>query len=474
MSKKIIYCLILSVLLVLFSAPSIFAAESGETTIIMQVDNPYILVNGEVREADPINKISPMIIGERTLIPLRTVIEAVDGKVNWKEDEQKITITVNNSVLELWVDKNVGTLNNESFTMDVSPRIINNTTMIPIRFISEKCGLNLNWEPTNQSISLSTKNDYIATFSGNKISLPNFNIMLGRALNEINSYILQNNLMPPAGGTHLDIVIQGKKVSVLAKEIALNYCSEREMYLINAKKSDISLTDDDLKNIDSQLTSIVSNQGGVDAIKETLLQKYNVSFEEYSEYFKESYLINKYIAYLKGYIRVSDKDIEAFYQENKDTIDQVTVRHILISTIDDKGFGFSAEKDAAAKKKAEEILIKVKAGEDFGSLVKTYSDDPGSKDNNGEYSFTKGQMVKEFEDWSFSAKEGDTGIIKSTYGYHIMKFVKKTGLNEAKPEIQKYLSDEILNQAIEKLSKSPWFFVIKNQKLFDDYKIDMN
>jgi len=51
------------------------------------------------------------------------------------------------------------------------------------------------------------------------------------------------------------------------------------------------------------------------------------------------------------------------------------------------------EKQEEAKKKAEEILLKVKAGEDFASLAKQYSEDPGSKDTGGEYTFSKGQMV---------------------------------------------------------------------------------
>ena len=45
-----------------------------------------------------------------------------------------------------------------------------------------------------------------------------------------------------------------------------------------------------------------------------------------------------------------------------------------------------------------------------------------------------GQMVKEFEDWSFSAKSGDVGVVKTSYGYHIIKFIAALDTFESIPE----------------------------------------
>ena len=85
---------------------------------------------------------------------------------------------------------------------------------------------------------------------------------------------------------------------------------------------------------------------------------------------------------------------------------------------------------AAAKIKAEQILDDWKNGDatedSFAELANTYSDDSGSNTNGGLYeAVKKGQMVTNFNDWIFDAsrKPGDTGIVESDYGCHIIYFV---------------------------------------------------
>lgn len=72
---------------------------------------------------------------------------------------------------------------------------------------------------------------------------------------------------------------------------------------------------------------------------------------------------------------------------------------------------------------AEEILTKIQGGEDFATLAKAHSIDPGSKDNGGDLDyFTRGQMVKPFEDSAFALNINQvSGIVASEFGYHIIK-----------------------------------------------------
>ena len=110
------------------------------------------------------------------------------------------------------------------------------------------------------------------------------------------------------------------------------------------------------------------------------------------------------------------------------------VRHILVKTSND-GTAESSENsenytELKAKEKADKIYKEWKDGEateeSFAELAKKYSDDQGSSADGGLYSdVSYGTMVKEFNDWLFdnSRKAGDTGIVKTTYGYHIMYFV---------------------------------------------------
>jgi peptidyl-prolyl cis-trans isomerase D len=117
----------------------------------------------------------------------------------------------------------------------------------------------------------------------------------------------------------------------------------------------------------------------------------------------------------------SDAELRKEYNANIDKYrvqERVMARHILIKS--------DASNDAAMKAKAEGILKQVQSGGDFAKLAKDNSDDPGSKDKGGELGWiVKGQTVPEFEKSAFSLQPGQTsGLIKTTYGYHIIQVEK--------------------------------------------------
>lgn len=107
----------------------------------------------------------------------------------------------------------------------------------------------------------------------------------------------------------------------------------------------------------------------------------------------------------------------------------VDVRHILVMPEEDDEGIADDEAWAAAEKKANEILAQFNAGEkteeSFATMAEELSEDGGSNSNGGLYSnILKGQMIAPFENWCFdeSRQAGDTGIVKTDYGYHIMYF----------------------------------------------------
>ena len=97
--------------------------------------------------------------------------------------------------------------------------------------------------------------------------------------------------------------------------------------------------------------------------------------------------------------------------------EQAKVRHILITSKE------GDEDDAANKRLADSILYAVKRDSSkFTELVQKYSDDPGSVPNGGVYSwFPKGQMVPEFENFSFEKRIGSTGVVRTNYGFHVIQ-----------------------------------------------------
>ena len=139
---------------------------------------------------------------------------------------------------------------------------------------------------------------------------------------------------------------------------------------------------------------------------------------------------------------LADKDGSAYYvvsfdKRYRQEYSTVDVRHILIQpetgTIAKGEDGYDDEQaklKADAKAKAEDLLAQWKAGDatedSFAELAKKNSSDSGSSADGGLYKQVyQGQMVGTFNDWCFdsSRKSGDTGVVETDYGYHVMYFV---------------------------------------------------
>ena len=179
---------------------------------------------------------------------------------------------------------------------------------------------------------------------------------------------------------------------------------------------------------DEMLQKLVGPGAGVDAF----LEYETVYYESMSYYYAESEKMTP-----------SEAEIKAFFEEHaeeyaanglsKDT-KNVNVRHILIlpegATIENiYTETFSEEAWASAEKKAQDLLKQWKNSgkkeEKFAELANANSADPGSNTNGGLYTDVyEGQMMEEFNAWCFDAsrKKGDSGIVRTAAGYHVMYF----------------------------------------------------
>lgn len=156
---------------------------------------------------------------------------------------------------------------------------------------------------------------------------------------------------------------------------------------------------------------------------------------------------------------VSDKEVEQYYGEHQSDFEEVRVRHILISTqppqpaspdAAKKGEQPKAPSKEEARKKAEDVLAKARKGEDFAALVKQYSDDPGSKDKGGEYTFSHGQMVAEFEQAAFNLKPGEISLAETQFGFHIIKLEERhPGAGAGDPKIRQQIVAKLKREKIE-------------------------
>ena len=153
-------------------------------------------------------------------------------------------------------------------------------------------------------------------------------------------------------------------------------------------------------------------------------------------------------------VTVSDAQIRAAYSQSMDnfrTPERVRARHILIKTQDKP----ESEKGALLKK-AQDLLKQLKAGADFAELAKKNSEDPGSGAKGGDLDFfVRGQMVPEFEKFSFAANVTDiSDIVTTQFGYHIIQVTAKEAakikpLEEVKDSIAKQLKADVVTEKMQ-------------------------
>ncbi|MCC8170103.1 MAG: hypothetical protein LIO59_07085, partial [Oscillospiraceae bacterium] len=121
----------------------------------MQIDNPVMTVNGAETEIDVGRGTTPVIVNDRTLVPIRAIIEAMDGTVEWDADTQTVTLDYNDDEIILVIDSSTAYLNGEANELDSAPAIINERTMLPIRFIAEGFSFDVDWTPETQTVTIS-------------------------------------------------------------------------------------------------------------------------------------------------------------------------------------------------------------------------------------------------------------------------------------------------------------------------------
>jgi peptidyl-prolyl cis-trans isomerase D len=173
-------------------------------------------------------------------------------------------------------------------------------------------------------------------------------------------------------------------------------------------------------------------------------------------------------AKLKETVPVAEQDLQRYYNDNKDRFrveDRVKVSHILFKTT-----GKTGEEIDAIRKKAEEVLKRARAGEDFAKLAKENSDDAQTTAKGGDLGWlVRGQTVPEFEQAAFSLSVGTISeVIKTVYGFHILKVEAREkahlrALQEVAPEITPQvraekasrLTDELAQKAETVMKKNP-------------------
>ena len=162
-------------------------------------------------------------------------------------------------------------------------------------------------------------------------------------------------------------------------------------------------------------------------------------------------------------VKVSDEEARRFYQSNPERMKrppQIRVRHILVGVAREA----AAPQRQEARQKAEGLLARVKAGEDFATLARESSDDSGSRGEGGLLPWLgHNDTVPALEKAAFALKPGEvSGVVESPFGFHVLRLEDQrpagtVSFEEAKPQIEQFLSRqqarELLDRRVAALRK---------------------
>ena len=110
-------------------------------------DTPYIEFNGNILGFD----VPPIIEDGSTLVPMRFLFEQMGADVEWDSETQTATATVDNKAVTFSIDNVNARINNKPAKMDVPARLVNGKTMVPLRFLSENMGYDVDWDADSRT-----------------------------------------------------------------------------------------------------------------------------------------------------------------------------------------------------------------------------------------------------------------------------------------------------------------------------------
>lgn len=237
----------------------------------------------------------------------------------------------------------------------------------------------------------------------------------------------------------------------------LSFIIDNEVAYQDAQKKNIKVKNEDIEEKFEQLNETL--EGNISY--QDKLNSSGITQDFLRKQIEKDLIVAKYKENFIKDVKVNDKEIEAYYNNNKDqfNVEEVKASQILISTLDEDNKEVSKEEKEKLKEKAKDILEKINNNEDFAALAKKYSDDKSSGKDGGNLGyFAKEDKNIEFTKEVFKLNVNQvSNLIETPYGYHIVKvtdkkMVKKS-LEDSKDDIKNKIINEKYTKYIDSLYK---------------------
>jgi parvulin-like peptidyl-prolyl isomerase len=285
--------------------------------------------------------------------------------------------------------------------------------------------------------------NYVAKIDGERISTEEFKLQLDsqKQIMYNEAYLVDPSISEE---TFWATKIGGEDAVEVAKKIALDKLKSAKVAYKKAKDAKVELTDSEKNYIDEYIKAYyidVYGDGNKIKANKAYKEQYGITIDELKRLLIENFVTTKFMQQEISKITDEQADVETYYKKNPDWYKEteselryngeeaVWARHILIK-VDESA---TQEEKDAARKKAEDVIEKLKAGEDFAALVEEYSEDDGSNSRGGDYVFGKdASFYDEFKDAAFSLEPGSftQTPVETGAGYHIIKVEEKYAKDE--------------------------------------------
>jgi peptidyl-prolyl cis-trans isomerase C len=219
---------------------------------------------------------------------------------------------------------------------------------------------------------------------------------------------------------------------------------DRELLLQEAKSSKATVAP---QEIDAELQKVIERFPSKEAFEQAVSSQ-NFTLEAVKRDIQDQILRQQVVKKeILDKVNVNPDQFQPFYETNKNKYveeEQVHARHILMKVPQDT----SAADEEKLKKKANDVLKRVKKGEDFAALAKQFSED-GSRESGGDLGFfARGRMVGPFEEAAFALKPGQiSDLVRTQFGYHIIKVEeRKPGRSLSYEEAKEQVKEDVTRE----------------------------
>lgn len=293
-----------------------------------------------------------------------------------------------------------------------------NRTYVPLREVSEKLGMDVDWKEDG-TINITPAHEDLV----------------------INGEVVDYSLYE-AANLQMDAYYKNQGQTLTAEQLeeqAYLYITERYLVCQEAAKAGISLTEEEVNAVKENLSAIVLSMGEETYKNQIAALGYNE--DTYLELQLQLALMDKFEKTL-GFT-ADEEDIRAYYDANLADKEQEywVAKHILFST---EGKTDAEKKEI--RQTAETVLRRIQNGADFDALMNQYSEDPGLAAYPDGYTFTAGQMVPEFEESVKNLKNNRVSeLVETDYGYHIIKRIS-SGMTDSYDRLKDAIKQQLINE----------------------------